>query len=93
MTEVSDVLIVGDDDVIPALLSRVGQHTTDTGVSDDLTALTPDSVTGPATATEVASELLLGNEDLSPVVLHTSGTNTELTDNLTALMTGSVTLL
>jgi len=55
-------------------------------MSDGLTAIIPDSVTGLVTLTEIA-------DDLSPVVLSTTGANIEQTGDLTKLMTGSVTLL
>jgi len=62
--------------------------------SDKLIAVTPDdSVSLPASATEDTSKLLLVNNDLTPAVLSTDAVEVELTNDLTALTTGPVTVM
>ena len=88
MTEVSTELVHGDDDLASAVLHIVAWDTV-----DELAAITLDSVTVLAAATEVISELQLVSSDSSPVVLSFSAANVEPTELLSALTTRADTPL
>jgi len=92
LTEVNTELVAhGVEDFEISVLSTNGGHASDsTTLSGKLTPLTSDSA---ATVSGVISELVHGNDDLATVVLVTTEADGELTDEMTASMTDSVTLL
>jgi len=88
VTEVSSVPVHGDNDLAAAVLNTGEEYITVAKLCNELAAPTSDSVILPATVTEV-SELVNG-DDLATAILTTGGADVKLTDDFTALRTGSV---